>query len=345
MMDCPKCGFTQPEDKYCANCGVNVVSFRNKPISLQTRVLNNPWTYFFILGILTTGLFIFISLQPNSQIALKAKSWILKTDSSLQGTSNLSDSNPQEPQDSATQLDASSVANSSSADLDESNSADAEEVTPNDQESTTPLAESEDGQKAKSNETSSQDANAQKQKGYKVSFVEFARNKMENIIRASQILNESTEVLVLSVKSDQYIDRMQKFDSEMMVLPGQQESLLGKNTKALNFLFSDESGEEFGMRLKLNSKESEKKINNLELSIFVQLKFQDTAAQKFQFNHEATYNLEAGSTLLISPVLPRQKLNSELQESLANSPLKVFDSPEFLGPESPTEWLIVIEPI
>ena len=32
MINCPKCGFFQPKDDYCANCGVNMESFKAKPV-------------------------------------------------------------------------------------------------------------------------------------------------------------------------------------------------------------------------------------------------------------------------------------------------------------------------
>jgi hypothetical protein len=41
-MDCPKCGFTQPNDRYCAKCGVDVEAYHKKPAGLITRLANNP---------------------------------------------------------------------------------------------------------------------------------------------------------------------------------------------------------------------------------------------------------------------------------------------------------------
>ncbi len=41
MVNCPKCGFSQPEDQYCASCGVNMVQYRPKPVSLVRRLATN----------------------------------------------------------------------------------------------------------------------------------------------------------------------------------------------------------------------------------------------------------------------------------------------------------------
>lgn len=42
MMDCPRCGFSQPKDRYCANCGLDVDSFLAKPKPIWVRILQNP---------------------------------------------------------------------------------------------------------------------------------------------------------------------------------------------------------------------------------------------------------------------------------------------------------------
>jgi hypothetical protein len=41
MITCPKCGFSQPQDQYCAKCGVDMQSFKPAPAPLGTRLLSN----------------------------------------------------------------------------------------------------------------------------------------------------------------------------------------------------------------------------------------------------------------------------------------------------------------
>jgi len=52
MMDCPRCGFTQPKDKYCASCGLDVESFNAKPKPLMVRILQNPNVHLSLIGVL-----------------------------------------------------------------------------------------------------------------------------------------------------------------------------------------------------------------------------------------------------------------------------------------------------
>ncbi|MBX2987522.1 MAG: hypothetical protein KF802_06465 [Bdellovibrionaceae bacterium] len=42
LVNCPRCGFTQPQDKYCARCGVDMESFRPPQPSFLRRTLGNP---------------------------------------------------------------------------------------------------------------------------------------------------------------------------------------------------------------------------------------------------------------------------------------------------------------
>jgi hypothetical protein len=52
MMECPRCGFTQPKDRYCANCGLDVESFVAKPKPLLIRIMQNPNLHLSLIGIL-----------------------------------------------------------------------------------------------------------------------------------------------------------------------------------------------------------------------------------------------------------------------------------------------------
>ena len=56
MVECPRCGFIQPEDRYCANCGLDALTYKPQPAPLYVRILNNTGVQ------LTLALFIVASL-------------------------------------------------------------------------------------------------------------------------------------------------------------------------------------------------------------------------------------------------------------------------------------------
>ncbi len=52
MMECPRCGFTQPEDRYCASCGLDVNNYVAKPKPLFMRIVQNSNLHLSLIGIL-----------------------------------------------------------------------------------------------------------------------------------------------------------------------------------------------------------------------------------------------------------------------------------------------------
>jgi hypothetical protein len=52
MMECPRCGFQQPTDQFCAKCGVNVQTYVKKPKPLFVRLLQNPNFHLSLIAIL-----------------------------------------------------------------------------------------------------------------------------------------------------------------------------------------------------------------------------------------------------------------------------------------------------
>lgn len=52
MIECPRCGFSQPKDQFCANCGVDMDHFVVKRPPLWLRLVQNPNLHLSLIGIL-----------------------------------------------------------------------------------------------------------------------------------------------------------------------------------------------------------------------------------------------------------------------------------------------------
>lgn len=59
MVHCPKCGFEQPDDQYCANCGVNMGSFKAPPLTFVKKFLKNWLGQFAVLIVIILALLIY----------------------------------------------------------------------------------------------------------------------------------------------------------------------------------------------------------------------------------------------------------------------------------------------
>jgi hypothetical protein len=56
LMECPKCGFNQPKDQYCAKCGLDIEHFHVRPKPFFIRLWQNPSLYAVLVG----GLLVFV---------------------------------------------------------------------------------------------------------------------------------------------------------------------------------------------------------------------------------------------------------------------------------------------
>lgn len=66
MMDCPRCGFSQPKDRYCANCGIDVDAYHQRPGNIFARLLNNSTLHLaVIIGVIIATLFYLIVSQTD----------------------------------------------------------------------------------------------------------------------------------------------------------------------------------------------------------------------------------------------------------------------------------------
>lgn len=84
LVNCPRCGFTQPKDKYCAQCGVDTETFKPpQPSSMASlrRTLSNPLLF---LGIAAIALvFLFKSFQRPTTESLSERVQFLKGHSQI----------------------------------------------------------------------------------------------------------------------------------------------------------------------------------------------------------------------------------------------------------------------
>lgn len=65
MMNCPKCGFSQPEDTYCARCGVDMTAFKPQRKSLVARTLSNLTFQIAAICVALASLFTYVRIQEK----------------------------------------------------------------------------------------------------------------------------------------------------------------------------------------------------------------------------------------------------------------------------------------
>jgi hypothetical protein len=94
-MNCPRCGFNQPDDKYCANCGLDVESFNARPKPLILRILQNPNLYAFLIGgiLVSAAFYIFLNQRTvgRQMSALLRNHFVMSKDAGEPGSEKEND--------------------------------------------------------------------------------------------------------------------------------------------------------------------------------------------------------------------------------------------------------------
>lgn len=69
IIGCPKCGFEQPKIEYCANCGVDMRTFKPKKLPLKDRLFKNSNFYIALifLVLVATGIFVKENWFPSEK--------------------------------------------------------------------------------------------------------------------------------------------------------------------------------------------------------------------------------------------------------------------------------------
>ena len=90
LVNCPKCGFQQPIDKYCAQCGVDMETFKPAAAPLIQRIFGNTIVQLSLLVLAAGGLGTFLYKNGPSQ----AETVAVNSTSSVQINANASSSAP-----------------------------------------------------------------------------------------------------------------------------------------------------------------------------------------------------------------------------------------------------------
>jgi hypothetical protein len=91
LIRCPKCGFQQPTDKYCAQCGVDIENFKPQSVSATKKFFTNPLMHLSLIVIAAGGIGFSFYQDYKSQQAAKPT----PASRQLQVSSTTSGFNPQ----------------------------------------------------------------------------------------------------------------------------------------------------------------------------------------------------------------------------------------------------------
>lgn len=82
LINCPKCHFRQPQDQYCASCGIDMIAFKPIPISRSKTFFQSGFFQIFFLILIAAVVAYFIAQSDHPQSWVRKFSYAKKTNSS-----------------------------------------------------------------------------------------------------------------------------------------------------------------------------------------------------------------------------------------------------------------------
>ncbi len=328
MMECPRCGFQQPQDRYCANCGVDIEALSKAPEPLVQQLLKNQFFYLALAAVVLVGVYFTISkIQgPETSSSSVSEGQIAKAAPSQ---SPVARSAP-----SPTQNQTKEVAKQNAKALSASNvqaaqgSASLLEDNPDSNAAATTTAA---GAAANTSAPATAEVKAVPRQ-MTTEFWEVPRESLNQIFSLSQILFEGAQSRMVMFPDS---ERLQSFLRSARKLSGGRNSPLTPN-QAVSLAFGDATEDGLALSLEIMPNKLEAGLGELDLAV----NFRGEASSA-PIQWEASPSLRSKQVLLIAGLLPHKALNPELLKGLGPSPMQILESPDFL--ENQTEFLIVIE--
>jgi hypothetical protein len=73
LVNCPKCGFSQPKDQYCAKCGVDMGAYQPKGEPFGRRLLGNPLLHVVIIFTVVLASVLYIRSQQQAELRARVE--------------------------------------------------------------------------------------------------------------------------------------------------------------------------------------------------------------------------------------------------------------------------------
>lgn len=73
LVNCPRCGLSQPKDTYCAKCGVDMEAYKPEPISPVKKVLKNPLFHIVIISMIIGGVSLIVREKKKEELRTRAE--------------------------------------------------------------------------------------------------------------------------------------------------------------------------------------------------------------------------------------------------------------------------------
>ena len=320
LINCPRCGFSQPKDQYCAQCGVDMESFKPKAVPLFQRLIQSTKTHIILLLIaaLFAGQYIIRSEEPQR--------WVQKITRS-QGAS--------QTKAKFNQADAKGSTNSSSeASARQNNDDDESEQLGSlrNKELTVAAAVEQPIQTGTATSDAAREAVAMNPT-FRITYAEVPTDVIMKWINESS--NAGLYQNLQEYSAGILTDFRKKMDSSVNVLKVAEKKMLpGQSETNFSGTIGNESGQMIGLATVVDFKSHE---NGVVHGTAVVSRNQRPVRDSFP----AEFDLPKNAAFFMLGTIRSVSFQNE-RSQLTMPPFQIFKSPEFMTRKS--EFVIIIEP-
>lgn len=331
IIDCPRCGFSQPKDRYCANCGLDIDHFKPVPEPKLKALAQNTFVQITLVAIVVIALA--SGIYTAQQKAIKSQ---------LEAAQKQEMQTPTAPPPTPSAA-APAVTNEAPPPPPASRAASTPALT---EEEAAAAVESENqalGQSQELVEPAAADATSgaakaagtgTPPKSLSIIFLEVPQATLAQLAAENQILNEQDGVTSIMIPSQPTPSSL----GSAIVLPGGGSRTLEANRKVdLRFINPTDTG----LRIEIGHTYH----NDLEfdLEVVAQLRLRTMTDQnRTDTGVNGKYTIPKNATLLIVGMVPRQLVGQEDQSYFSRTPLAIMASPQFQSTQS--QFVVMIQP-
>lgn len=312
MQECPRCGFTQPPDRFCANCGINIEKYTPAPEPLLSKVCNS--TGFLLTAVLGLIFALFSAIYVFKESTVPREQNIIETANYSHST--LSDS--AEPQQQpAEELSQSNIKESS----EESSYAINEKTLPKEAYAKIPAATSNIVEKIVATTPP---------KELKINFYEAPTALLLELSEKNQVIldNPNTKAFLIE-RASSFQDTLNQFTPIDMGL----EHQINEKSFIHNFGTGFNEQEPLGLRI---SGRMKIEVDVTQTVVAMEYFLRDDNNSLSQNSFQVDFNLKKNQLIIIVGLLPNNSnlANEAISSRLQGTPLDILFSETFQAGES-----------
>jgi len=306
MHECPKCGFVQPKDRYCANCGLDIDLYKPEPEPLTKKLLNNTSAQIFVVIAIVVAIGASIYISQKEQLEKQLAQVLYSAGLEADDDNTLADVEP-------TNIAAETMATERPVA--------AQRATP---ATAPPIAEKSSTVPRK----------------LVITFAEVSKSVLQQLASEGQIISESSQTR--SVLSPlQNPSQLSERDPEFNLLPGGDSETIRVGAPInLDFTHISSTNEDVGLNLQVMPVQNTD--TSLEIDIAGTLRLRNEAEQLIANQDiNANYVFSTKNTLLLIGLLPREDIKTEYEQAFLQSPLVIYESTSFIN--GLTDFVIFVQ--